>query len=337
MQVSQTMETECPACGQELAAGELACPLCHALLHGAELQALAGEAQSLEAKGDFARAHELWSRSLAMLPPESKQAEWVRGKIHQLELAKATASEPQAAPDHAWARRLGPLAPVAVLLVKSKGLLVAAFKLKFLFSFLSFFAIYAGLFGWRYGLGIAVSLLIHELGHYADIRRRGLPAEMPVFLPGLGAYVRWNALGVTRRQMAQVSLAGPLAGWIAAAGCVVLYARTQDPLWAALARTGAMINVLNLIPVWVLDGGKAVDALGLVERMGLLAVALALWSYTGQGVFFLVAAGVLFRVFTKDKPKRDDWGTWLYFSAVMIALGMVLHAVPELTQLPARR
>ena len=176
-------------------------------------------------------------------------------------------------------------------------------------------------------LGLAVSILIHELGHYVDIKRRGLPAEMPVFLPGLGAYVKWNALGVTRRQIAQISLAGPLAGWLAAAGASCSIRQTHDPLWAALARTGAILNVLNLIPVWVLDGGKAIEALGQVERMGLLAVALALWLYTGENIFVFVAAGIGWRLFTKDKPADDDWGTWFYFVAVLAALGLTLHAL----------
>src|SRR5439155_7557954 len=86
-------------------------------------------------------------------------------------------------------------------------------------------------------------------------KRRGLPAEMPVFLPGLGAYVRWGALGVPLETRAAVSLAGPLAGWFAAAVCALLWFHTHDRIWAALAQVGAWLNILNLIPVPILDGG----------------------------------------------------------------------------------
>jgi Zn-dependent protease len=308
--------------------GALACPQCHALIHGRELNGLAGEARSLEAKNEIAQAREIWNRSLALLPPDSKQAEWVRDHLRALEIAQAATPDPSAKPSNAWARRLGPLAPIALLLAKGKGILLAIFKLKFLLSFFSFIAIYVTLFGWRYGVGISVCILIHEMGHFIDIKRRGLPAEMPVFLPGLGAYVKWNALGVTRRQRSQISLAGPLAGWIAAAGCYLLYTHTYDPLWAALARTGAVLNLLNLIPVWMLDGGKAANSLGLVGRMGLLAAAIVVWIYTGEGIFFLVAAGIVWRLFTKDKPAKDDWSVWLYYAALLAALGVVLHLTP---------
>ena len=320
---------ECPSCGADLPLGDLACQRCHALVHAGALTVLANQAKALEAKQRFAEARETWNRSLAMLPHDSKQAEWVRDHMRALEQAASAAAEAKAQPQHAWARRLGPLAPIAIVLAKSKGLLLAVFKLKFLFSFFSFLVIYIGLWGWRYGGGFVLCILIHELGHYIDIRRRGLPAEMPVFIPGIAAYVKWDAIGVTLRQRAQVSLAGPLAGWISAAGCFVLYTYTQDPLWAALARTAGVLNLLNLTPAPFLDGGSAIKALGIVERTALLAVTLALWLFTRENMFFVVSAGVAWRLFTKDKPAREDWSSWLYFAAVLVALGVVLHAVPS--------
>jgi Zn-dependent protease len=64
-----------------------------------------------------------------------------------------------------------------------------------------------------------VLILVHELGHFIAVRRRGLSADLPMFIPGFGAYVRWNAAGVTTTTRALVSLAGPLAGAIGAAFC----------------------------------------------------------------------------------------------------------------------
>ncbi|HEX4322976.1 MAG TPA: site-2 protease family protein [Acidobacteriaceae bacterium] len=281
-----------------------------------------------------------------MLPTESKEAAWVRERLQALDgrlpalestaVQSAAAGSPSgqilppaAPPKPSWVKRLGPFGPLALLLLKFKTLFVFLFKFKFLLSFAFYIALYVGIFGWRYGLGISACILIHEMGHFIDIKRRGLPADMPVFLPGFGAYVRWNALGVTRRQIAQISLAGPLAGWIAAAVCFLLYAQTGDPIWAALARTGAFLNILNLIPVWVLDGGQAAATLGLVERAALLATSLGLWYYTGEGIFVLVAAGFLWRLFTKDKPAQFDWSTLAYYAALLAALAVVLHASPN--------
>jgi Zn-dependent protease len=316
--------TTCPGCGKELTSGALACTDCHSLIHGRQLDALAAEAQIAEAKGEFTTASAIWNRSLVLLPADSKQAAWVREKLGALQTATASVDRPQGG----LARKLGPLGPIAVLLAKSKGLLAAIFKLKFLLSLFAFVAVYWALYGWRFGVGFAVAILIHELGHYVDIKRRGWPAEMPVFLPGLGAYVRWQALGVTLRQRAQVSLAGPLAGLLAAIVCAALYLANRNPIWSALARTGAVINILNLIPIAVLDGGQAAGALARPERLVLLAAALALWLFTGEAIFFLVALGALWRVFTRDLPSSADWSTLAYYSAVMISLGIILVIIP---------
>jgi len=157
---------------------------------------------------------------------------------------------------------------------------------------------------------------------------------MPIFLPGFGAYVRWTGLGVTRRQIAQIALAGPLAGWICAAVCYLIYAQTRDPLWAALARTGAFLNVFNLIPVWFFDGGLASHTFGVAERAGLLALSVILWYTTGEGIFLLVALGAVWCLFTalthrEPVPQRSDWSSWAYYAAVLIALAVILHAAPS--------
>ncbi len=299
-------------------------------MYGASLDALAREAKKWEAEKDYGRARDALNRALTLLPPESTQATWVRGRLQALDKAATAVPGQHQTSTQTWAKRLGPLVPLAVLLAKGKSLLLILFKLKFLLSFFSYFAIYATIYGWRFGAGFAASILIHEMGHFIDIKRRGLPAEMPVFLPGLGAYVKWQNLGVSKRTIAQISLAGPLAGWLAAAACFLLYMRTHDMLWVALAQAGAVINLLNLIPVWVLDGSKAIGALGLAERIGLVILSIALGFYARSLIFFLVAAGAVYRLFTKDKPQESDWGTWLYYAAVLFALGATLKALPVL-------
>jgi Zn-dependent protease len=262
---------------------------------------------------------------LLLLPKNSQQAKWIRNHARELEIS-ANAAEPPP-PENKWAQRLGPVGVLAILLAKSKALL-AIFKLNFLLSLFAFLGFYWTLYGMKFGIGFAALILIHELGHFIDIKRRGLPAEMPVFLPGLGAYVKWQALGVSLETRAAVSLAGPLAGWISAALCLCLWWQTGHGLWAALARAGAWLNVMNLVPVWVLDGGQAALALGKLERAALLTVSLLLWLALGESVFLLVAAGAGYRLFTKDVPSTSSRPIIAYFIVVLLLLGLLLRAVP---------
>lgn len=306
--------------------GATECANCHALVHASQLERIAAEAKALESKGQLREAREQWLMSLPLLPRESKQAMWIRDHALALDLAADRQQAPES--ENKWAQKLGPVGPIAIVLAKSKAVLAAIFKLKFLLSFAAFFSIYWALYGAAFGIGFATLILIHEMGHFIDVKRRGLPAEMPVFLPGFGAYVKWRAMGVSVETRAAVSLAGPLAGTIAAIACSMVWFKTGSGVWAALARAGAWLNVLNLIPVWSLDGGQAALALSKLERIGLLTLCIALWVVLGESIFFLVAAGAAYRVFTKDLPAHPSRATAFYFAILLTCLGLVMWALP---------
>jgi Zn-dependent protease len=324
--LSPHLPASCRQCSKELAPGVLVCDDCRTLVHADELERLAADAKKLEAQGQLRAARDHWIEALLLLPGLSKQADWIKTHARELQTKADEARLPE--PENKWANKLGPIGPIAILLAKSKALLTAVFKLKFLLSFAAFIGLYWTLYGPKFGLGFAVLILVHELGHFIDIKRRGLPADMPVFLPGLGAYVRWRALGVSLETRAAVSLAGPLAGLLASIACLLLWWRTGDTLWSGLASAGALLNILNLIPVWILDGGQAASALTKRERLVLLTASLALWIFLGQGLFFLVAVGVGYRLFTKDFPPQPSPLTAAYFVAVLLMLGLVMWLSP---------
>lgn len=242
--------------------------------------------------------------------------------------SEQTPASPPEKPQHPWAKRLGPLAPLAVLLAKLKTLFFALLKLKFLFSFAAFLGIYWALFGAWFGIGFAVMILLHEMGHFVEVKRRGLPAEMPVFLPGVGAYVKWQALGVSTEVRALISLAGPAAGLLAALLAAALFWHTGNPLWGALAHTGAWLNLINLVPVWMLDGASAVQPLDTLGRISLLAISALLFWWSGQLVLLLLVAGFAWQLFRKPIPAAGALAVQLYFAALLATLAWLLHATP---------
>jgi Zn-dependent protease len=318
----------CQRCSRELAPGALVCDHCHALVHSEELERLAAEAKAFEAKGELWQARQRWLAALPLLPPTSKQADWI--KQHAQALNVAAEAEGQAgSSDNKGAQRQGPSDPIAGFGGKDRAPVTARFKWTSILSFLAFVALYSAASGTKFGVGFAVLILLHEMGHFIDIKRRGLPADMPVFLPGLGAYVRWQAMGVSLETRAAVSLAGPLAGFFASVACALIWWQTGNPLWAGLARVGAILNLLNLIPVWVLDGGQAVLALSKTERIALLIVCVALALALGQNMFFLVALGFGYQAFFAGGfPAHPSRATTTYFIAVLIALGVIIRLMP---------
>lgn len=313
----------CRRCSTELPPRALDCPQCHALVHEEQVQGVAARARALEANGALWDAREQWQSALQLLPPDCQQAQWIRGHVRELE----TTIHAPGAPDtrRKWKKWLGPLAPIALLLAKLKPVL-AGFK--FLFTFAASIALYWSLWGWRFGVGFVLLILLHEMGHYIDIKRRGLPADMPVFLPGFGAYVKWQAMGVPIETRAAVSLAGPLAGWFGAAVCGLIWFRTGNGVWGGLAEFTALINIANLIPLFILDGGQAVLALNKLQRGLLMAASVGLAVWLEQWIFYGVAAGSLWRMFTKDEPAQGSGGITIYFLALMTALAFLRSIMP---------
>jgi Zn-dependent protease len=157
--------------------------------------------------------------------------------------------EPPARPPR---RGLGRL--IAPIFVAGAVLLKIAGSLKFLGIFVAVGG-YALIWGWRFGVGFVLLILVHELGHYVEARRQGLRPQLPVFIPFLGAYVALRGQPFDPWRNALVSVAGPVAGGIGALACLIYGNAVGSDLLRALAYMGFLLNLFNLIPISILDGG----------------------------------------------------------------------------------
>ena len=173
--------------------------------------------------------------------------------------------EPEPSPDpvgheqRPWWRRAGGAIVAAGLLILNFGA-----KLKLLTtsgSMLVSVAAYSLIWGWKFAVGFVVLLFVHEMGHVIQLRREGIKASAPFFIPFMGAVVWSKSLGDNAVAEARVGLAGPVLGTLGAAACVPIASITGNDFWYALAFTGFFLNLFNLLPVVPLDGGRAMAAL----------------------------------------------------------------------------
>jgi Zn-dependent protease len=212
---------------------------------------------------------------------------------------------------------------VALLLAtKGKLLFLGLTNIKALLSILAFVGIYWALYGWWFAVGFFASIFIHEMGHYVVVRRYGFAANAPVFIPGFGAFVRWQGAGVSPEVRARISLAGPLFGFAAALASYFIFAATGSGVWLAVAHVGAFINLFNLIPVFIFDGGSAFIALGRQERIAVLVISLALWFFLNEHIFLFIGLGAGYRLIRKDHPPQGSLAAAYYFIALLIGLGL---------------
>jgi Zn-dependent protease len=172
-----------------------------------------------------------------------------------------------------------PIVALGFLIVKFGGVLL---KLKVFttgISMLVSVAAYAWIWGLPFAIGFVLLIFVHELGHVIELRRQGVPASAPLFIPFLGAVIGMKELPDDAWKEARVALAGPILGSVGAAACWVAAEVTGSELLMGLAFVGFFLNLFNLIPIVPLDGGRAAGALhpvlwfvGLLMMVGLVVL-----------------------------------------------------------------
>ena len=247
-------------------------------------------------------------------------------------------------------KRIGGALVAAALLIfnfagKLKGVLLLLPKAKILTTsgtMLVSIGAYALIWGWKFAVGFVLLLLVHEMGHVIQLKREGVPASAPMFIPFLGAVVGMKRLPDDAAAEARVGLAGPILGSI---GCLVplaLYQATGDELFQALAFTGFFLNLFNLAPVVPLDGGRAMAALTpwmwIVGFALLLAVA---FVFPNPIIFLILIFGGMetYRRFkTRKHPEQQAYykvapKTRFAIAAVYVGLAVALVLAMDATHL----
>lgn len=311
------------ACGTELSESLLVCPTCDRLVHRERLEALAARAREAEAKGDPVSALTAWREALELLPADASQARAIAERVATLrdQVPVREGGDPEPFVGEAPARGKIPkaLASMGVfgallwkgkallflVLGKAKLVLLGLTKLGTLTSMLASFGVYWAAWGWPLAAGLLLSIYLHEMGHVAALARLGFKVNAPMFVPGVGAFVRLRQRPVDGVEDARIGLAGPLWGLGAALAAAALWSFSGSGLALAVCRLGAWINLFNLLPLGPLDGGRGFRALG---RGGRFLVTLALagaYLWTRDGLLLILVIVAAARLFG-DRPPASD-------------------------------
>jgi Zn-dependent protease len=188
--------------------------------------------------------------------------------------------------------------------------------------------VYWSMYGWAFALGLVLSIYIHEMGHVVALRQYGFPASAPMFIPGLGAFIRMRGVKVPPLVDSRIGLAGPVYGTGAAIAAFVLFRITGLAIWSAIAHFGALVNLFNLIPVWQLDGSRGFRSMTRAHRFYMVMLSAAVWMVSGHPMLFLIAAVGTWRLFTRDWQNEPDREGALRFAALLIVLAIVAALTP---------
>jgi len=130
-----------------------------------------------------------------------------------------------------------------------------------IWSMLLMMGTYALIYPWQFAVGIVLMIFVHEMGHLLAAKRKGLPVSAPAFIPFVGALVTMKKAPPDAETEAYIAYAGPLVGSIGALVCLWLGRSLEMPVFLLVAWFGFFINLINLLPIHPLDGGRIVTAI----------------------------------------------------------------------------
>ncbi len=208
-----------------------------------------------------------------------------------------------AAPVASRARHAPGTSPTAIAKIGAVALKLGPvlFKLlksgKFLLLFASF-AAYAWLWGPLFGAGFLALIAIHESGHVWAMRRAGIKTRGMYFLPFMGAVAVVDQNLKSRWQEYWLTIMGPVFGLAGVLAVLGLWFATRHPIFILLTLAGAFLNLINLLPILPLDGGRILRSVTLSVAAGNVgfavvgivtaSAAVAAWM-AGFGLFAILS------------------------------------------------
>lgn len=206
-------------------------------------------------------------------------------------------------------RRFGTIGLLLFILfgkLKYLGLLLQVGKFKTFISMLISIWAYAMFWGWSFAAGFVALIFIHEMGHVLALRMMGIPASAPMFIPFVGAHIVMKQMPKNAYVEAVGAYGGPLLGTLGAIGCVGIGVATGNLFWYALASSGFLLNLFNLLPISPLDGGRIIGVISpKLWVLGLLG-AVGLFYLTWSPIIALILILGSYQIYTSFKQSKTE-------------------------------
>ncbi len=242
-------------------------------------------------------------------------------------------------------RRFGSLGLLLFFLfgkLKYLAVLLQIGKFKTFISMLISIWAYAMFWGWPFAAGFVALIFIHEMGHVFALRIMGIPASAPMFIPFVGAAIVMKQMPKNAFVEAVGAYGGPLLGTLGAIGCVAIGLATGNLFWYALASSGFLLNLFNLLPISPLDGGRIIGVISpklwVVGLLGAGALFYLTWSPI-VALILLLGSFQIYKSFKTSKTeraryydvsinKRIGMGAAFLFLLAVTSVGMLMMQGP---------
>ncbi|MCE3258968.1 MAG: peptidase [Bacteroidetes bacterium] len=210
---------------------------------------------------------------------------------------------------HSFGHTVGGYPPKPILVEQRKSTLMRSLTSLLIYALLFYFLFDRNI---AYIAAILVVIIIHEMGHFAFMKLFRYSNVKIFIVPLLGAFTSGKKQEVSQFQLCLIILGGPVPGILIGSLIYYMNKDLHNETLKMLANSFLIINLLNCLPFYPLDGGRLIETLffrqnhiirlafGIISIMALLA----LFLYAGSFIMLVVPVLIGMELYNENKHQK---------------------------------
>jgi Zn-dependent protease len=202
-----------------------------------------------------------------------------------------------------------PYPPKPVLVEKKENAARRSLISLFIYALLFYFLFDSNV---TYIAALLLVIIVHEMGHFALMKLFNYSNVKIFIVPLLGAFTSGKKQQVSQWQLSLIILGGPVPGIIIGSILLWLNSDWQNETVKMLSNTFLVINLLNCLPFYPLDGGRLIETLFFKENhiirlvFGIISIMalLLLFLFYFNPFLLIIPAIITLELFNENKFQK---------------------------------
>jgi len=161
-----------------------------------------------------------------------------------------------------------------------------------------------------YIAAILIVIIIHESGHFLFMKLFNYSNVKIFIVPLLGAFTNGKKQKVSQLQLSIIILAGPVPGIIIGSLIYYFNLNLQNDTLKMLANSFLIINLLNCLPFYPLDGGRLIETLFFKQNhvlrlvFGIISIVALSFLFFYSPIMLIVPVLIGFELYNESKHQK---------------------------------
>ncbi|MGZ3901755.1 MAG: site-2 protease family protein [Bacteroidia bacterium] len=208
---------------------------------------------------------------------------------------------------HNFESTVGGFPPKPVMIEQKKNTISRSLISLMVYALLFYFIFEQNI---AYIAAILVVIIIHESGHFLFMRIFNYSNVKIFIVPLLGAFTTGKKQEVSQWQLCLIILAGPVPGILIGSAIYYFNMDLHNENLKLLANAFLIINLLNCLPFYPLDGGRLIETLFFKQNhiirliFGIISIVCLAFLFFQSPIMLIVPVLIGFELYNESKHQK---------------------------------